>query len=164
VEHWLKPESTEIVRGRTGLITGTLELDPLVQPPTVTVSIITVNVAGLTTHDRDLDAALRDTYLQSKTFPLATFTPRQILDLPTTCAEDKPVTFRLVGDLTIRTIVKPVEFTVTAQLTGDTITGEARALLRMTSFGITPPSKTGLSWVENEVTVICTFVARTAPL
>ena len=48
-------------------------------------------------------------------------------------------TFQLEGDQVVRGVTQPTVYDTTAQLTPDTMVGTARAALKMTSFGITPP-------------------------
>ena len=54
--------------------------------------------------------------------------------------EGDEVSFKLVGDLTIREVTQPATFDVTATLVGDTLTGVAKASAKMSDFGIDPPN------------------------
>lgn len=161
-EHWLKPEKvTDIVIGTTGLVTGSVTVDPI--PPTsVRMSPIEVNLRDLTTHDRDLDASLRSSYLQANIHPIATFTTQKVVGLPERCSEGTEIKFQVEGELSIRKVSKQVRFDVVVQLDGDRLLGTASTQVRMTMFGISPPSKIGISTVENEVTIECEFTAVAA--
>lgn len=76
--------------------------------------------------------------LQTAQHPTAEFmvknTPGLAVPLPTGDA-----TFQLEGDQVVRGVTQPTVYDTNAQLTSDTMVGTARAALKMTSFGITPP-------------------------
>lgn len=60
--------------------------------------------------------------------------------------------FQFVGDQTVRGQTQPTTYETTANLTPDALTGKARATLKMTSFGITPPNL-GIAQVSDDMVV-----------
>lgn len=110
------------------------------------------------------DQALRDRWLrengpQFNQYPEARFVATAIEGAPSTYTDGQEVTFRLVGDLTIREITQPAVFDVTATLDGSTLTGRAEAFVRMTDFGIDPPNFANTLTVQDEFTIQVDFVA-----
>jgi hypothetical protein len=85
-----------------------------------------------------LTNARAQSLLQTAQHPLAEFsvknTPGLAVPLPTGDA-----TFQLEGDQVVRGVTQPTVYDTNAKLTPDTMVGTARANLKMTSFGITPP-------------------------
>jgi polyisoprenoid-binding protein YceI len=68
--------------------------------------------------------------------------------------------FQVTGDATIREITLPVTFEVSLVGEGDTLTGEANAVILMSEFGFGPISIGGILNTEDEVNLNLTFVAR----
>jgi polyisoprenoid-binding protein YceI len=66
----------------------------------------------------------------------------------------------LTGDLTIRGVSRPIDFDVRAALMGDTLRGVATTRLRMSSFGIEPPSFSNILTVADEIGIEVRFTAR----
>jgi polyisoprenoid-binding protein YceI len=158
-EKWLKPEvSLETVIGYTSQVSGEIRLDPQ-RPASAIVGLIHVSLLKLTTDDEERDVRVQELYIETHRFPLAVFTPTQSVGLPEVYAVGSPIRFSLHGELNIRSRVRPVAFGVVANLSGDVLTGTAETMIRMSDFGIPPPSKRGLSVVQDEMTVRLTFVA-----
>jgi hypothetical protein len=99
-------------------------------------------------------APLRDnmaqSLLQTAQHPMAEFsvksTPGLGVPLPSGDA-----TFQFVGDQQVRGVSQPTTYDTTANLTSDAMTGLAHANLKMTSFGITPPSIGPLIQVSDDM-------------
>jgi hypothetical protein len=100
------------------------------------------------------EAPLRDSMaqslLQTSQHPMAEFqvnsAPGLGVPLPTGDAA-----FQFVGDQQVRGISQPTTYDTTANLTPDSMTGQAHATLKMTSFGITPPSIGPLIQVSDDM-------------
>jgi len=158
-EHYLKPEPRlDNVIGVTTALTGTIELNPQ-QPADVRMSTISVNLFALDMQNDELEEVLRYLYLQSDLFPIASFTPRHYTGLPAICTGNEELTFTITGDLNIRAISQEITFAVTARIENNQLRGMATAQVPMTTFGVEPPNKVGISWVEDEVTIQLKFVA-----
>jgi polyisoprenoid-binding protein YceI len=88
--------------------------------------------------------------LQTAQHPMAEFaaksSPGLGVPLPT-----GDVVFQLVGDQTVKGVTRPTTYESTATLTADTMVGKARTTLKMTDFGITPPSIGPLVQVSDEM-------------
>lgn len=111
------------------------------------------------------DQALRDRWIrengpQFNEYPEALFVAAAIEGAPASYSEGQEVTFRLLGDLTIREITRPATFNVTAKLTGNLLSGFAEATALMTDFGIDPPNFANTLTVEDEFTIRVDFVAQ----
>lgn len=111
--------------------------------------------------DRPLrDGWIRENGPRFNDYPEAIFVATAIEDAPATYNEGEEVTFRLVGDMTIREITQPVTFTVTARLVGDTLTSVASTRLLMSDFGIDPPNFINTLTVKDEFGIEVAFTAR----
>ena len=70
------------------------------------------------------------------------------------------VSFKLIGDMKIRDVTRPVTFDVTGKLAGDTIAGTATTKIMMKDFGFEPPSIAGVLTVQDGVTIKVNFTAK----
>ncbi len=84
----------------------------------------------------------------------------EIQDFPDGFSEGQPVTFKLVGDLTIHGVTKPATFDVTATLDGDTLSGMATTLVFAKDFGFDAPNVANILKVEDRFTIVIDFVAK----
>lgn len=145
--------------GVTEDVSGQLTLN-LAEAPSLVSGEMTVNIERLTTDDERRDNKIREKFLESTKYPLATFVAKEIQEGPATFQDGQEMTFKLLGDLTIREVTKPTTFDVTAKLTGDTLTGEATATILMTDFGFDPPIIDNFMTVENNVLLTINLTAR----
>jgi polyisoprenoid-binding protein YceI len=145
--------------GRTNAISGTFEFSTDGQP-TGQVTQITVDLRTLTTDSDRRDNAIRENWLQSDTYPFATFTSTEVQNIPESYTDGEEITFQLVGDMTVRDVTSSVTFTVTGKLEGDTVTGTATAPIKMTDFGFDPPNIAGFVTVEDDVNLTINFTAK----
>lgn len=122
---------------------------------------ITVNVNQLTSDSARRDAAIRRRWLESDTYPTATFTPTSIEGLPKTYAAGQDVPVRIHGSLTVHDVTKPVVFAGTLRLAGNTLTGAVETTVQMTDFGFDPPAIMMLK-TENQATLNFRFTAHPA--
>jgi protocatechuate 3,4-dioxygenase beta subunit/polyisoprenoid-binding protein YceI len=136
--------------GVTTGVEGEIQLE-MGEPPALKGMSVSVDLRGLRTDDPMRDEKLADRWLVTNTFPFATFAAKEIRGGPSRYQEGQAVTFILSGDLTIRDITRPSEFSVTATLEGDTLNGQAEATILMSDFGVDPPNLLGFVKVEDEV-------------
>lgn len=95
------------VRGSFGQFDGTVVIDTV--NPASSSADLTIQVASVTTGSADRDAHLRSgDFFNAENYPTWTFTSTSVEDI-----DQAAGTFVLVGDLTIRTITKPVRIDVT---------------------------------------------------
>jgi polyisoprenoid-binding protein YceI len=111
------------------------------------------------------DQDLRDTWIRENgprfnDYPEATFVATAVEGAPASYADGQEVSFKLVGDLTVRDITRPVTFDVNAQLAGDTLSGTATASVKLSDFGIEPPSFANTLTVADDFRIEVQFVAK----
>jgi len=148
--------------GVTQEVNGQLTLN-LGSPLTLESGEITVDISQLTSDDDRRDGRIREKFLESARYPIATFVATSIEGAAESYEDGQEFTFQLLGDMTIREITKPATFEVTASLTEDTITGVATTQLLITDFGFDPPDMSGMFTVQNEVLVTVNLTARETP-
>lgn len=148
------------VTGSTQSIEGYIQLNLNNLAAPLGENQFTVRINTLTTDRADRDRWIREKGPRLNDYPLATFVATAITDAPTTYSEGQEVTFKLVGDLTIRDVTKPVTFEVTASLSGNTLRGIAKTRLRMSDFGIEPPSFANTLTVADEFELEIQITAR----
>lgn len=129
-------------------------------PQNSSIGPISVDISQFKSDSSRRDSAIRDRWLESAKFPTAIFTPQEIVGLPESYQEGDPIEFQVNGDLTIREVTLPVTFDISFIGEGDTITGEANAVILMSEFGVGPISIGGILNTEDEVKISFMFVAR----
>jgi polyisoprenoid-binding protein YceI len=149
--------------GSTGTIAGDVYLDRT-KPSASSIGTITVDISKLASDSSQRDNQIRRNFLESTKYPTATFVPKRLEGLPDTPYTDgQTLTFKIVGDLTVRTVTKEVTFDATGKLTGDTFSGTATTQFNMTDFGFQPPDIAGVVKAENGVILDLTIVAKQQP-
>ena len=137
-EKFFDQPSPIFVTGTTSAISGDLHLDrttwqPAADPP----SVITVDLRTLQTDSSRRDNAIRGRFLESNTYPMATFVLKRVAGVPQSYQEGAEVTVVLEGELTVREITIPVAWQGTAKLEGNTLTGKVgTSELKYADFGI----------------------------
>ncbi|MFM7678846.1 MAG: YceI family protein [Roseiflexaceae bacterium] len=131
--------------------------------PSGKVTRMRVDLRTLKSDSPRRDNAIRRQWLESDTYPYADFVSTDALNLPERYTEGEQVTFTLVGDMTVRDVTKSVEWTVVGTLQGDTVTGEAKTVIKMSDFGFAAPDIGGVLKAEDEVALTVTFVAIARP-
>jgi polyisoprenoid-binding protein YceI len=143
--------------GTTNAVAGDLLLDRG-NLGASSVGEIVVDISQLRSDEPSRDNAIRNEWLESARYPLATFKNASLQDMPTSWREGEPFHFKMVGDLTIRTATRNVPWDVEVTLDGEELRGKATTQIRMTDFGFQPPSLRLIS-VEDEVALTIDFVA-----
>lgn len=119
----------------------------------------TVDLSTLTSDRPRRDQAIRERWLESGKYPLATFVTTGVANLPPDAALGTDVPFQVMGDLTIREVTRPATWDMTARVDGATLTGSGQTVLQMQDFGFEPPAVVGILKVTDGVTVTVEFVA-----
>jgi polyisoprenoid-binding protein YceI len=158
-EQFLNRNLPNMAVGKTKAISGELELS-LDGQPTGTIRTVSVDLRTLTSDSPRRDNIIRERWLQSNKYPLATFVSTQVDGAPASYTEGQEVRFTITGDMTIRDVTKPVTWDVTGKLQGDTITGTATTKILMKDFGFDPPAIAGVLTVRDGVTLKLTFTAK----
>lgn len=154
----VEPGKTKTV-GTSDQVNGQLTIDLSGATPSVTSAEFQVDISALKSNQNRRDNRIRNEWLESARFPMATFKVTGVQDGPSSYADGEEVSFKLAGDLTIREITKPVVFDVTATLGGDTITGTATTAFLMSDFGVDPPMMGNLFTVGDNTVVTVNLVA-----
>ena len=148
--------------GTTSAIAGDLYLDRQ-RVSASRIDTITVDISRLTSDSSQRDNRIRRSWLESSRFPQATFVTKRLEGLPDgPYTEGQELTFKIVGDLTVRTVTREVTWDARGKLQGDTFTGTATTNFNMTDFGFEPPEIAGTLKAENGVIVELELQARRA--
>jgi polyisoprenoid-binding protein YceI len=123
-------------------------------------SRITVDLSLLQSDEGRRDNFIKGNTLQTGSFPLATFVPRQAEGLPAPLPTSGKATFQLLGDLTVHGVTKPVTWQVTAEFGASSVTGSATTNVNITDFGMTPPKVGPVLSIEDALTLELAFTAK----
>ncbi len=144
--------------GATNAVQGGFLLQENSQP-TISSLKITVNLETLTSDSARRDDAIRNQWLESSTYPTATFVVQKA-QTGTTDAQGQEVSFKLTGNMTIHDVTRQETFNIKGKLQGNTITGTGTSLIYMKNYGFSAPSILGLLTVTDGVTVTLNFTAQ----
>lgn len=144
--------------GKTNSVSGSIALDPSgkVVP---NISKIAVDLTTLKS-----DKAMRDHYIQvntldTATYPNAVFVPTSVQGLTMPLPTSGQGTFKLLGNLTVHGVTKPVTWDVTATFGAQTVTGAATTTVTFEDFGMSPPKVGPVLSVQDNLTLTLDFVA-----
>jgi polyisoprenoid-binding protein YceI len=160
-EQFLNRDLPSQAIGKTNAVEGQFQFSADAKP-TGQVSKITVDLRTLTSDSSRRDGRIRTSWLESDKYPFAEFTSTEVQNLPDSYSEGQEVSFKLVGNMTIREVTKPVTFDVTGKLQGDTVTGTATTQILMKDFGFDAPNIAGMLTVKDGVTIMVNFTAKEA--
>lgn len=132
----------------------------LINPPESRIGVIEVDISQFRSDSSRRDGVIRNQWLESARYPIARFEPLRIEGLPEVYSEATPYAFRVIGNLTVKDVTREVAFDITAQLSGETMTGKATTTILMSDFGVGPISILGVLNTEDEVKLTFDFVAR----
>jgi polyisoprenoid-binding protein YceI len=144
--------------GRTNAVAGDILMDRA-NLAASQIGEIVVDISQLETDSPQRDNAIRNAYLESARYPLATFKNATISDIPPTWAEGQLFAFKMTGDMTVRDITQPITWDVQATLERDVLRGEATTQIKMSQFGVEPPRLATLA-VEDDMVLTLRFVAN----
>jgi len=158
-------EVQEVLAGASRTATGTthgVAGDVLVDTTNVPASKagpIVVNVSQLTSDEALRDARLQHDFLESATYPLATFTPTAVTGLPASVAEGTDVPVTVQGDLQVKEKTSPVTVTGTVRRNGDELRLKASADVSLAKVGVGPISLLGFVSVDDAAKLTFDLVA-----
>ena len=118
--------------GRTPAVTGTV----VIEGSTIESATFTADVTKLASDDPRRDGALGSRGLQTETFPEATFTLTEPIELSAAPTEGEEITVSATGDLTLHGTTKPVTLDLTAKWSGSAITVAGSAPIVLADFGM----------------------------
>lgn len=145
--------------GVTRTLSGSVFGD-LSNPPVSSIGPIQVDISQFTSDSNRRDNAIRGDWLESSSFPVATFVSTAIEGLPSSYIEGQDYALKVTGDLTVREVTRSVTFDVTTRLNGDTLSGTAVTTILLSDFSIGPISIAGILKTEDEAKITLEFVAR----
>lgn len=143
-------------------VTNTVAGDVLINtadPSRISVGTLVINIELFESNSGLRDARIRQDFLESSTYPEATFVPTEIIDFPDSAATGVPSTFQMRGDLTIKETTAEEVWDVTATLDGDVLTGTASTVVLMSTYDVGPISIAGFVETSDEVALTFDFVA-----
>jgi polyisoprenoid-binding protein YceI len=147
------------VIGVTSDLTGDLSLN-LHDPAQTEVGEITVDARTLVTDDNMRNRAIANFILNTSLFQFVSFTPTNLVGLPTTVAPGQTVEFQIEGELTIRDITQPVMFDAIVNIVSATeINGQASTTIQRDDFNLSIPRVPQVASVAESLTLEIEFVA-----
>jgi polyisoprenoid-binding protein YceI len=138
---------------------GQLVLGPDTKP--TDASKIQVDLRTLKSDDSGRDNFIRRNTLQSDQFPLAEYTITGVEDWTGPLQNGQQMTFKIVGQMTIHGVTKPVTFDTTATMNGDALNGTAKTSFTFADFGMKTPS-TPIVKATDTINLVMTIVAKKA--
>jgi polyisoprenoid-binding protein YceI len=150
------------VIGRTNQVAGSILIDPT-KPVNSQVGTIRVDARTLVTDSSMRNRVIERAILQSDQFEYIEFKPTALVGLPQSVALDQPFTFRITGDLTIRSVTNPVTFDATVTPVSATqVKGTAAATIQRADYNLVIPSVPSVANVSEDVQLQIGFVASGA--
>lgn len=149
-----------LVVGTTDQIAGELSVN-LSDLTATQVGVLQINARALLTDNNFRNRAIQNQILETNEFEFITFTPTAVNGLPANAQLGQAVQFSIAGELTIRGVTQPIEFTVEATpMTESQLVGTASTTINRVDFGLNIPSAPGIANVEEEVELYIDFVAN----
>jgi polyisoprenoid-binding protein YceI len=145
--------------GRTQQINGTLVLQP---DGTILAeeSRLEVDLSTLQSDESRRDRFIKENTLNTSQFPMAVFVPTEMSGLPAELPQSGDVSFKLIGDLTIRDVTRQVEWDVAGSVQGDEVTGQARTSFTFADFNLTQPRVPVVLSVEDTIRLEVDFTLQ----
>jgi polyisoprenoid-binding protein YceI len=124
--------------GATGEITGGIAVDGTgkIIPGE---SKFVVTVTGLKSDSDRRDGYVRRRLLETEQYQTVEMVPTAVQGLPSPLPASGPVSFQILGNLTVRGTTRPTTWHVTGQYQGGQITGTASTAFTFADFGINQP-------------------------
>ncbi len=145
--------------GATSAIEGTIAFDPQGRL-LAGDSRFTVDLRTLRSDEARRDNYLRRNTLETDRYPTVTFVPTEARGLPTPLPQSGAVPFELVGDLSIKDVVRRVTWTATGTFEGPRINVRARTAFRFGDFGLRVPRVSVVLSVEDDIKLEADLVLR----
>jgi len=150
------------VIGRTNQVAGSILIDPT-KPANSQVGTIRVDARTLVTDSSMRNRIIGRAILQSDQFEYIEFKPTALAGLPQSVALGQPFTFRITGDLTIRSVTHPITFDATVTPVSATqVKGTAAATIQRADYNLVIPSVPSVANVSEDVQLQIDFVATAA--
>jgi polyisoprenoid-binding protein YceI len=145
--------------GRTPVVAGSLSLSG----PIVTDLAVAADLSRIVTNASRRDRAVQRA-LDTGTFPIASFTLTDPIDIGAVPADGEPVRVVAVGDLEIRGVTRSIEIPLETQLVSDLIVVVGGVDITFADWDVEMPSAPGIVSVEDHgILEIQLFFSRPTP-
>ncbi len=121
--------------GRTSSVSGSMTIDGT----SVTALDVSVDMSSLQSDDDRRDGQLRQRGIQTDSFPTATFTLTEPIEVGSVPKSGETVTATATGDLTLHGVTKSVSVPVQARWNGETVEVVGSVDVALADYGIEPP-------------------------
>lgn len=121
-------------------------------------SKITVDLTTLQTDSSMRDGFVSRSVLQTNKYPSAVFIPTQISGLPATIPQAGNIIFKVIGNMTIHGVTKPLTWDVTGSVNNGEATGTATTSFTFEDFGMTQPQVPVVLSVVDKITLTVNVV------
>jgi polyisoprenoid-binding protein YceI len=122
--------------GRTQSVTGSMTIDGT----SIAALEVTVDMTTLVSDRPQRDDQLRERGLETDTFPTATFTLTQPIEVGSRPKDGETIQAAAVGDLMLHGVSKQVSVPIQAEITGDRIQAIASFDVALADYRIEPPT------------------------
>lgn len=129
--------------GRTSDVTGSITLESDGTTTTLAAGSITVDTTTIASDEDRRDNRLRTEGLQTDTYPTATFTITQPVEIPARAIDGTATDITLVGDLDLHGVTRSVSIPAQARLVDGTIQVAGSITFLLSDFEITAPNVGG---------------------
>ncbi|MGB8645161.1 MAG: YceI family protein [Anaerolineae bacterium] len=125
-------------------------------------SSFTVDLRTLKSDQSMRDGYIQGAVLQTRQYPNAVFVLKSTDGLTMPLPASGTVSFKLLGDLTVRDTTKPVTWDVTCQVTGDSGTCSGKTTFTFAYFNLTKPSVGRVLSIEDNIALEFNFAFQRA--
>ncbi len=145
---------TKAIDGQLGIDMKNLSLTKIGQ--------IVIDISQFQSDQTMRDGTIRKRFLESNTYPLAKFTPTQIVGLPARAyVPGEILSFQIMGTLNVHNTDHPETLNATAQLVdANTLVSLATTDILMTDFNIQPPTIANFVTANNNAHLVFNLVAH----
>lgn len=126
--------------GRTDQVTGSITLETSGSTTTLTAATLTIDTTSIASDESRRDNRLRSEGLQTDTYPTATFTLTQPVEVPAAALTGTASNVTLTGDLTLHGVTKSVQIPAQAQLVDGTVQVAGSLQFPLSDFEIVAPN------------------------
>lgn len=159
-----KFEMNELLNGKPKLVIGTTTMivgDIAITGNDIDMGEIKLDARTLITDNEKRNGAINRLILKTGTpgNEYVTFLPRSNT-FEGEIIEGEPLSFSVIGDLTISGVTKSVTFDVEMKIEGDVLTGNASAKIKRSDFGIMIPNLPFIADVDDEFPISIDVVAE----
>lgn len=152
-----KPDNVAV--GTTHTEQGSFQIRTGADPVVASMNV-SVDLRTLQTDSSRRDNFVRQNYLETDKYPMATFVSTCASNLPANYVEGQEASFQITGNMTIHGKTNKAVFDVKGKLENGTTTGTATTTIFMTDYGIQPPNLANIAISENKVLLTIDYTAK----